>query len=149
VTLILLFAFRSWRLTGAVLLTVAAALAGVFAALHIGGATFNISSFVGAIMMVGIVAENAYFLVAAYRSSRAEGASSADAAEHAALRRARPVLMTTAAGVAALAPLALGFGAGSALLRPLALAVVGGFVTSAPLLLIVLPSLLAFAGRRG
>src|SRR5436309_731471 len=148
VTLTLLFGFRSWRLTGAVLLTVAGSLAGVFAALLVGGATFNVSSFVGAIMMVGIVAENAYFLVAAYRAGRAEGISSADAAEHAALRRARPVLMTTAAGVAALAPLALGFGAGSALLRPLALAVVGGFVTSAPLLLIALPSLLAFAGRR-
>ena len=148
VTLTLLFAFRSWRLTGAVLLTVAGSLAGVFAALHVGGATFNVSSFVGAIMMVGIVAENAYFLVAAYRTRRAEGLSSADAAEHAALRRARPVLMTTAAGVAALAPLALGFGAGSALLRPLALAVVGGFVTSAPLLLMALPSLLAFAGQR-
>jgi multidrug efflux pump subunit AcrB len=57
------------------------------------------------------------------------------------------VLMTTFAGVAALAPLALGVGAGSALLKPLAIAVVGGFVTSAFLLLIVLPSLLAgFAG---
>lgn len=148
VTLILLFAFRSWRLTAAVLLTVAGSLAGVFAALHVGGATFNISSFVGAIMMVGIVAENAYFLVAAYGARRAAGDSVALAAESAALRRARPVLMTTAAGVAALAPLALGLGAGSALLRPLALAVVGGFVTSAPLLLIALPSLLAFAGRR-
>jgi len=70
-------------------------------------------------------------------------------ARAAALRRARPVLMTTFAGVAALAPLALGVGAGSALLKPLAIAVVGGFVTSAFLLLLVLPSLLAgFGGGR-
>jgi Cu/Ag efflux pump CusA len=54
--------------------------------------------------------------------------------------------MTTFAGVAALAPLALGLGSGSALLRPLAIAVIGGFVTSAALLLLVLPSLLAGTG---
>ena len=147
VMLILLIAFRSWRQTGAVLLVVAGSLAGVFAALRLAGATFNISSFVGAIMMVGIVAENAYFLVAAFQAALTQGADAAGAAIAAGRRRARPVLMTTAAGVAALAPLALGLGAGSALLRPLALAVVGGFVTSAPLLLVALPALLAMRGR--
>ena len=148
VTLIMLFAFRSWVLAGAVLLVVVSSLVGVLAALHLGGATFNISSFVGAIMMVGIVSENAYFLVESYRSHRAAGRSRPEAALAAAARRTRPVLMTTFAGVAALAPLALGFGAGSALLKPLALAVVGGFVTSAFLLLLVLPSLLARSGAR-
>jgi multidrug efflux pump subunit AcrB len=99
-------------------------------------------------MMVGIVSENAYFLVAAFQSSRATGASGIEAARAAALRRARPVLMTTFAGIAALAPLALGLGAGSALLKPLAVAVVGGFSISAFLLLLVLPALLArFASR--
>ncbi len=146
VTAILLFSFRSWRQSVAVLLVVASSLVGVFAALHVGGATFNISSFVGAIMMVGIVSENAYFLVAAHRLALGRGASAVEAAREAATRRARPVLMTTFAGVAALAPLALGVGAGSALLKPLAIAVVGGFVTSALLLLVVLPSLLAGFG---
>jgi len=146
VTLILLVSFRSWKQSVAVLLVVASSLAGVFAALHLGGATFNISSFVGAIMMVGIVSENAYFLVAAHRAALGQGATAVEAARAAAMRRARPVLMTTFAGVAALAPLALGVGAGSALLKPLAIAVVGGFVTSAFLLLIVLPSLLAGFG---
>jgi multidrug efflux pump subunit AcrB len=143
---ILLFSFQSWRQSLAVLLVVFASLAGVFAALHLGGATFNISSFVGAIMMVGIVSENAYFLVAAHRDALERGRTVVEAAREAAKRRARPVLMTTFAGVAALAPLALGLGAGSALLKPLAIAVVGGFVTSAFLLLIVLPSLLAGFG---
>lgn len=146
VTLILLASFRSWRQSFAVLLVVASALVGVFAALHVGGATFNISSFVGAIMVVGIVSENAYFLVAAHRAALSRGATAPDAAREAALRRARPVLMTTFAGVAALTPLALGVGAGSALLKPLAIAVVGGFVTTAALLLLVLPSLLAGFG---
>ena len=147
VLLILLVAFRSTRLAAAVMLVVSASLAGVFAALHIGGATFNISSFVGAIMTVGVVAENAFFLVAQHRAELAAGATPAEAAERAARRRARPVLMTTAAGVAALAPLALGFGSGGSLLQPLAIAVVGGFVLSAPLLLLALPALLARSGR--
>jgi HAE1 family hydrophobic/amphiphilic exporter-1 len=142
VALILLFSFRSWYVTGAVLLVVASSLIGVLVALHLGRATFNISSFVGAIMMVGIVSENAYFLVGAFQANRQAGLSSREAALAAAIRRTRPVLMTTFAGVAALSPLALGFGAGSALLRPLAIAVVGGFLTSAFLLLLVLPSLL-------
>jgi multidrug efflux pump subunit AcrB len=146
VFLILMLSFRSWAQPLSVLAVVASSLAGVFAALHLAGATFNISSFVGAIMMVGIVAENAYFLVAAYRAALAAGRTQAEAARDGAMRRARPVLMTTFAGVAALSPLALGLGAGSALLKPLAVAVVGGFVTSAFLLLVVLPSLLARFG---
>ena len=146
VTVILLVSFRSWTQALAVLAVVVSSLAGVFAALHAAGATFNISSFVGAIMMVGIVAENAYFVVAAHRAALAAGLSPQAAAYEGARRRTRPVLMTTLAGVAALAPLALGWGAGSALLRPLAIAVVGGFVTSAFLLLVVLPSFLARCG---
>jgi len=146
VLLILLASFLSWRQALSVLLIVAASLAGAFAALHIGGATFNISSFVGAIMVVGIVSENAYFLVAEHRRNLHRGASPTEAAVAAARRRTRPVLMTTAAGIAALGPLALGLSAGSALLSPLALAVVGGFFTSAPLILLVLPALLTSTG---
>ncbi len=100
----------------------------------------------GAIMMVGIVSENGYFLLAAQRTFQREGMTTAAAAHAAARRRTRPVLTTMLAGIAALAPLAVGFGAGSELLRPLAIAVVGGFMLSAPLLLIVLPSLLARFG---
>jgi len=148
VALILLASFQAWTEVIAVLLVVLASLAGVFAALRLSGATFNISSFVGVIMMVGIVSENAYFLVAAFQARRASGDPAFEAARAAALRRARPVLMTTFAGIAALAPLALGLGAGSALLKPLAVAVVGGFSISSFLLLLVLPALLGrFASR--
>jgi multidrug efflux pump subunit AcrB len=142
VTLVLLVAFRSWRGTAAVLAVTLASLAGVFAALHLAGATFNLSSFVGAIMLVGIVAENATFVVFVYADAVRAGAAPREAAVAAATRLARPVLMTTLAGIAALLPLALGFGAGSALLKPLAVAVVGGFALSALLLLLVLPALL-------
>jgi multidrug efflux pump subunit AcrB len=147
VTLVLLVAFRSWRGVLAVLAVTLASLAGVFAALHVAGATFNLSSFVGAIMLVGIVGENATFVVFAYLESVASGQTPQDAAVAAATRRARPVLMTTLAGIAALLPLALGLGAGSALLKPLAVAVVGGFALSALLLLLVLPALLVLGLR--
>jgi multidrug efflux pump subunit AcrB len=142
VALVLLLAFRSWSAVAAVLLVAASSLLGVFAALHVSGATFNISSFVGAIMTFGIVAENAYFLVAAFRTARQRGQTRTDSARAASLRRARPILMTTFAGIAALAPLALGIGSGATLLQPLAVAVVGGFCASAILLLLVLPALL-------
>ena len=146
VLILLLAAFRSWRRALAVLVVAASSLVGVLLALFVGGATFNVSSFVGAIMIVGIVAENAYFLVAAHQAGLAAGLLPDTAAEAAARRRTRPILMTTAAGIAALLPLALGVGSGSALLKPLAIAVVGGFATSAPLLLLVLPALLARSG---
>jgi len=142
VTLVLLLAFHTWRATLAVIAVTLASLAGVFAALRLTGATFNLSSFVGAIVLVGIVAENATFVVLAYLESLKRGLTPAVAAEAAATRRARPVLMTTLAGIGALLPLAFGFGAGSALLKPLAVAVVGGFALSAVLLLFVLPALL-------
>jgi multidrug efflux pump subunit AcrB len=147
VTLVLLVAFRTWRGVLAVLAVTLASLAGVFAALHVAGATFNLSSFVGAIMLVGIVGENATFVVFAYLEGVDAGQTPQDAAVAAATRRARPVLMTTLAGIAALLPLALGLGAGSALLKPLAVAVVGGFALSALLLLLVLPALLVLGAR--
>lgn len=146
VLLVMLVAFRSWRHAAAVILVAAASLAGVFVALRLTGATFNVASFVGAIMVVGIVAENAFFVVAEHQRRLASGTAPAEAAAAAARRRTRPVLMTTAAGVAALSPLAFGVGAGAALLRPLAIAVVGGFMVSALLLLLVLPALLARCG---
>jgi multidrug efflux pump subunit AcrB len=149
VVLVLLASFRSWRQVLALLVVVLGSLAGVFAALHLTGTTFNISSFVGAIMVVGIVAENGYFLLAAEKTLRREGIDAPAAALAAARRRTRPVLMTTLAGVAALAPLAFGLGGGSELLRPLAIAVIGGFTLSAVLLLVVLPSLLARFGGGG
>ncbi len=145
VLLVLLVTFRSWAQALAVLATAIASLAGVFLGLRVSGETFNLSSFVGAIMVVGIVAENGCFLVAAHRQYLAEGHDPPTAAALAAQRRVRPVLMTTLAGLAALFPLVLGWGAGSALLRPLAIAVSGGFALSALLLLVFLPTLLSYS----
>ncbi|MFI5372628.1 MAG: efflux RND transporter permease subunit, partial [Candidatus Eisenbacteria bacterium] len=80
VTLVLLASFQSWRLTLSLLAVTLASLAGVFAALRVTGSTLDISSFVGAIMMVGIVSENGFFLVAVYRDARVRGVEPAVAA---------------------------------------------------------------------
>lgn len=101
----------------------------------------NISSYVGAIMMVGIVGENAIFVIHEARLELRRGKSPEDAWAIAARRRLRPVAMTVLATGFALAPLALAIGQGSQLMQPLAIAVIGGFVLSGPLVLLVLPGL--------
>ncbi|HEY6931483.1 MAG TPA: efflux RND transporter permease subunit, partial [Thermoanaerobaculia bacterium] len=141
VSVVLLFEFGDWRaplLTAIIALSV---LAGVFGALMLTGLTLNISSFVGAIMTVGIVGENAIFVIHEARQSLRHGASAEEAWKQAALRRLRPVAMTILATAFALAPLALALGEGSQLQQPLAVAVIGGFVLSGPLVLLVLPAL--------
>jgi len=149
VAVILLFEFGDWRAPLLTALIALGVLPGVFAALVLTGQTLNISSFVGAIMMVGIVGENAIFVVHEGRLEMLRGLPVRDAWATAAHRRLRPVAMTILATACALAPLALALGQGSQLLQPLAIAVIGGFVLSGPLVLWVLPSLYARLDPRG
>lgn len=141
VAVILLFQFGDWRAALVTVICAAAVLAGVLAALLITGQTLNISSYVGAIMMVGIVGENAIFVIHEARMALARGMTADDAWTEAAHRRLRPVMMTILATACALAPLALGLGQGSQLMQPLAIAVIGGFVLSGPIVLLLLPGL--------
>lgn len=115
---------------------------GVFAALWITNVNFNITSFMGAIMVVGIVAENSIFIVHYAETLRKNGASHRESLIEAATIRFRPIIMTALAAILALLPLALGIGAGAQMQQPLAIAVIGGFTTSSILLLFVLPVLL-------
>jgi len=143
VCVVLLFEFGDWRaplLTAFVALGV---LAGVFGALHAARMTLNISSFVGAIMIVGIVGENAVFVIHEARQALRGGMPVIDAWSFAAGRRVRPVSMTILATAFALSPLALALGEGSQLQQPLAIAVIGGLVLSGPLVLLILPALYA------
>jgi multidrug efflux pump subunit AcrB len=112
---------------------------GVFGALWLSGVTFNISSFVGVIMIIGIVAENAIFVLHSVKSYQAEGLSLDEAIIKAGQVRARPILMTTLAAVFALLPLALGIGSGAQMQQSLAIAVIGGFSVSSLLLFFGLP----------
>jgi multidrug efflux pump subunit AcrB len=112
---------------------------GVFSALWLSGVTFNISSFVGVIMIIGIVAENAIFVLHAVKAYQAEGMNLDEAIVKAGQVRGRPILMTTLAAVFALLPLALGIGTGAQMQQSLAIAVIGGFSVSSLLLFFGLP----------
>jgi len=117
------------------------ALLGVFFALWVTGVTFNISSFVGVIMIVGIVAENAIFILHNVKTLQAGGVSIDESLVRASRMRARPILMTTLAAVFALLPLSMGIGAGAQMQQPLAIAVIGGFSVSSVILLFGLPAI--------
>jgi Cu/Ag efflux pump CusA len=149
VAVILLFEFGDWRaplLTSLISITV---LTGVFGALKATGMTLNISSFVGAIMMVGIVGENAIFVIHEARLGLRRGDTVPEAWTAAARHRARPVAMTVLATGFALAPLAVALGPGAQLQQPLAIGVIGGFLLSGPIVLLVLPSLYCWLDPRG
>lgn len=141
VAVIVLFEFGDWRAPIVTALCAIAVLAGVLGALQLTGMTLNISSYVGAIMMVGIVGENAIFVIHEAQLALESGMSVRDAWMRAAHRRLRPVAMTILATALALAPLALAIGQGSQLIQPLAVAVIGGFVLSGPIVLLLLPGL--------
>ncbi len=137
---VLLFEFGNFGAPLAILASALLSTSGVFLALLVTGTTFNISSFMGLIMVVGIVAKNGILLLDADQKFRAEGARPEEAMILAGERRLRPILMTALATAAGMIPLALAFGAGSQMLKPLAIAVIGGIAASMILSLIVTPA---------
>jgi CzcA family heavy metal efflux pump len=148
VFLVLLFEFESFRVPLAVFLINLPSLFGVVAALWLTHVTFNLSSFVGAILVVGIVAENAIFLLHYVVRYQRAGMPLDEALVSACRVRMRPILMTTFAAVFALLPLAIGLGGGTQMQQPLAIAVIGGFSVSTLLLLFALPMLFGLLHRQ-
>ena len=136
---VLLTEFRNFPAPIAILTSSVLSISGVILALLVTNTTFNVASFMGLIMVIGIVAKNGILLLDADEKFRAEGASPADAMMHAAQRRLRPIAMTAIAAVCGMLPLAFALGAGSQMLQPLAIAVIGGLVISMVLSLIVTP----------
>ena len=136
---VLLTEFRNFAAPVAILTSSVLSIAGVVGALLLTGTTFNVSSFMGLIMVIGIVAKNGILLLDADERYRAEGADARTAMLHAAQRRLRPILMTALAAVAGMLPLALALGQGSQMLQPLAIAVIGGLFISMVLSLVVTP----------
>ncbi|MBI3872627.1 MAG: efflux RND transporter permease subunit [candidate division Zixibacteria bacterium] len=150
VFLVLLVLFEEFAAPIAILSVSMLSLIGVVFALWITGITFNVSSFVGLIMIIGIVAENAVFVLYEAKRGRAPGQNLNALLVVACQRRARPIIMTALAAILALLPLALGLGAGAQMQQPLAVAVIGGFCVSALLLFFVLPFLYrVLKGGRG
>src|SRR5438552_2897560 len=139
--LVLLFEFRSFSAPIAILSSAILSTSGVFLALLVTRTTFNVSSFMGLIMVIGIVAKNGILLLDANQKFRAEGLSPEEAVIQAGRRRLRPIVMTALAAVAGMIPLALALGAGSQMLQPLAIAVIGGILISMVLSLIMTPAI--------
>ena len=148
VAVVLLFQLRSFAFTLAVLAAAPLALAGGAATLAITRVSLNVSSIMGAILLVGLVVKNGILLLDHAIWSQEKGANLHDALVDAARARLRPILMTTLATLAALLPLVLGLGAGSALHRPLAVAVVGGLAFSTAATLFVVPAAALLLSRR-
>jgi CzcA family heavy metal efflux pump len=136
---VLLIEFRNFSAPIAILTSSVLSVGGVVFALLITGTTFNVASFMGVIMVIGIVAKNGILLLDADERYRNEGTSPREAMLHAAQRRLRPILMTATAAICGMLPLAFALGAGSQMLQPLAIAVIGGLVISMVLSLIVTP----------
>jgi multidrug efflux pump subunit AcrB len=140
VFIVLLFEFRTFAAPVAILASALLSTSGVFLALLITRTTFNVSSFMGMIMVVGIVAKNGILLLDADQRMRATGSSAEEAMLQASRRRLRPIVMTALATIAGMLPLAFALGAGSQMLQPLAIAVIGGILISMVLSLIITPA---------
>jgi CzcA family heavy metal efflux pump len=144
----LLIEFRSFSAPTAILASAILSTSGVFLALLITGTTFNISSFMGLIMVIGIVAKNGILLLDADQRFRADGLTPREAMLEAGARRLRPIMMTALATIAGMIPLSLALGQGSQMLQPLAIAVIGGVLASMVLSLIVTPAVNFYLNRR-
>jgi multidrug efflux pump subunit AcrB len=147
VFIVLLFEFRTFAAPIAILASALLSTSGVFIALLITRTTFNVSSFMGMIMVVGIVAKNGILLLDADQRVRDAGASASDAMLQACRRRLRPIVMTALATIAGMLPLAFALGAGSQMLQPLAIAVIGGILISMVLSLIITPAVHFYLSR--
>jgi multidrug efflux pump subunit AcrB len=132
--------FQSLRLAFVVVSTVPAVLAGVVVVLWLTGTTLNVQSFMGAIMAIGVAVANAILLVTLAEQLRRQGESPLQTAIDAARARMRPVLMTSAAMIAGMIPMALALGEGAEATAPLGRAVIGGLAAATLATLIVLPS---------
>jgi CzcA family heavy metal efflux pump len=147
VFLLLLFLYESFRVAIAILLTTLLAIAFVFIGLWVTGTELNISSLMGMVMIVGNVTEVAIFYYSEFADFPHPG-TYRERLIAAGRYRMRAIVMTTAAAILALLPLALNIEHGSTMLQPLAIAIIAGLVAQLPLVLGVLPLLLALIGPR-
>jgi multidrug efflux pump subunit AcrB len=146
---ILIFEFRSFSHPIAILSATILCGSGALVALWITGTTLNIASFMGAIMVIGIVHKNGILMLDAEQYFSEKGYELREAIFHAGRRRLRPILMTALATIFGMAPLAVGVGSGAQLLQPLAIAVIGGVTVSMVLSLLITPVLFFQLRQRG
>jgi HAE1 family hydrophobic/amphiphilic exporter-1 len=138
--LVLVMQFGSFTAPLPVMLSLPLSLIGVVLALLLTGGTLNLMSFIGVIMLMGLVAKNAILLLDCARKEEAQGVPREEALMHAGRVRLRPILMTTFALIAGMMPVAIGVGEGGEFYRPMAVAIIGGTITSTMLTLLVVPT---------
>ncbi|MBU8914182.1 MAG: efflux RND transporter permease subunit [Spirochaetales bacterium] len=134
--------FESFSYPLIVMFSIPFAVIGLVAALLFTGTTFNILSFVGMILLVGIVVNNAIVLIDYIMLLVSRGVPLKEAIIKGATTRLKPILMTSLTTILGLMPMALGAGEGSELRSPVGLAVVGGLTTSTLITLILIPTIL-------
>jgi multidrug efflux pump subunit AcrB len=140
---VMLATFGSFRQPLVILAAVPLAPIGVAIGLTLTHTPFNVSSFMGLLLLVGLVVKNGILLIDATNRNRAAGIDVTHSLVLGARERLRPILMTTLAAIFGLLPLAFGIGAGAAMERPLAIAVVGGLSTATLFTLVLIPVLYA------
>jgi len=145
---VMLFQFGSFTAPTVILLIMPLGLFGAVVALWITKTPLNVSSFMGAIMLVGIVVKNGILLLDRAQEALAMGTPIAEAIIDAGRGRLRPILMTTLTAILGLFPLALGIGAGAEMQKPLAITVIGGLTFSTVVTLLMGPLLFAQFHRR-
>ncbi len=148
VYMVLAAQYESLRDPWVVMLSVPTAATGVFVALGLTGTTLNVQSYIGCIMLGGIVVNSAVLVVDQASQLRREGMGLRDALLEAGRKRLRPILMTTSTTALALVPLALGIGEGADAQAPLARAVLGGLVASTAFTLLLVPAAYMLAHRK-
>ncbi len=141
---VILFLFRDVRIGIIILLIAVLGISGAVLALYFTGIPLNVGSYMGLIMIVGIIAENSIFTCRQFLQQYKDfGVKTA--LQRAISARFRPKIMTATAAIAALMPIALAIGTGDQLQQPMAVAVIGGFLAAIPLLQVALPTFLFFA----
>ena len=138
---VLLLEFGSFYEPVAIVFGAVLALFGTILGLWLTGTSFNVVSFLGAIIGIGIVAKNGILMLDYVRHLREEGVDLAEGLIRSGRRRLRPVLMTSMAAALGMLPLAYGIGSGADMLRPLAIAVIGALAISVLLSLVATPTL--------
>ncbi|MBP2637278.1 MAG: acriflavin resistance protein [Firmicutes bacterium] len=131
--------FESYLDPFAIMLALPLAIIGAIAGLLLMGSQLSVMSLIGIIMLMGLVTKNAILLVDCAKQLRAQGVERNQALVEAATQRMRPIIMTTAAMIVGMIPLALGIGPGAEARAPMAHAIIGGLITSTILTLIVVP----------
>jgi multidrug efflux pump subunit AcrB len=142
---VLVLLFRDFLQPVTILSAIPLSLGGAFLALLMAHSELDIPSMIGLVMLMGIVTKNSILLVEyTIVGKRDRGLPVFDALIDACHKRARPIVMTTVAMIAGMAPIALGFGADASFRQPMAVAVIGGLLTSTALSLLVVPMVFTY-----